>query len=81
MPETNCNCNHDSGHFYGIMKRSHPDSKFVVRDLMHGPCELNPLNPAVYVGDEESGELRPIVVLQVMQCAGTLVLIEFLETE
>jgi hypothetical protein len=64
------------------MKRSHPDSKFVVRDLMHGPCELNPLNPTVYVENEETGgELRPIVVLQVMQCAGTLVLIEFLETE
>jgi hypothetical protein len=73
------NFNYDLLSVNGILRKSHPKSKMVYRDLTHGACEFDPYNPSVYVYEED--RKRDIVVLQVMLCNNNYVLIEYVETK
>ena len=63
----------------GTLRKSHPKSKMVVRDLTNHPCEFSSRNPQVY--DPTTCSYRSIVVLQTMLCGDNRVLIEFVETK
>ena len=63
----------------GTLRKSHPKSRMVVRDLTSRPCEFSSHNPQVY--DSTTHAYRPIVVLQTMLCGDNRVLIEFVETK
>lgn len=63
----------------GTLRKSHPKSKIVVRNLTDRPCEFSSSNPQVY--DSAARVYRPIVVLQTMLCGDNRVLIEFVESK
>lgn len=63
----------------GTMRKSHPKSRMVVRNLSNHPCEFDSHNPRVY--DSVDRAYKDIVVLQTMLCGDNRVLIEFVETK
>lgn len=63
----------------GTMRKSHPKSRMVVRNLSNHPCEFDSHNPSVY--DSTDREYKNIVVLQTMLCGDNRVLIEFVESK
>lgn len=63
----------------GTLRKSHPKSRMVVRNLSNHPCEFDSRNPRVY--DSTEGRYKDIVVLQTMLCGDNRVLIEFVETK
>ena len=63
----------------GTLRKSHPKSKIIVRELASHPCEFSSRNPQVY--DSTTRNYRPIVVLQAMLCGDDKVLIEYVEKQ
>ena len=63
----------------GTLRKSHPKSKMVVRDLTSHPCEFHSRNPQIY--DPITQSYKHIVVLQTMLCGDNRVLIEFVESK
>ena len=63
----------------GTMRKSHPKSKMIIRDLNKHSYEFNSHNPRVY--DSTEGAYKDIVILQTMLCGDNRVLIEFVESK
>lgn len=63
----------------GTLRKSHPKSKMIVRELAGHPCEFSSRNPRVY--DSTTHDYKPIVVLQAMLCGDDKVLIEYVEKQ
>lgn len=63
----------------GTLRKSHPKSKMIVRELTGHPCEFSSRNPQVY--DSTIREYKSIVVLQAMLCGDNKVLIEYVLKE
>ena len=63
----------------GILRKSHPKSRFVYRDMNNGLYEFDAVNPCVCNYEDDPG--TPIVVLQVMLCDTHNVLIEYVRAE
>ena len=61
----------------GILRKSHPKSKIVYRDMNNGLYEFDAANPCVHYFEEDVN--HPIVVLQVMLCDTHNVLIEYVD--
>lgn len=63
----------------GTLRKSHPKSKMIVRELAGHPCEFSSRNPQVY--DSTTRDYKSIVVLQAMLCGDNKVLIEYVLKE